>query len=107
ANLPPMLRKAVHGHPELAHRALAMQLGLNYEKIQASMEGEPVVDRLEPEITGDEKTVPSQGRKRRRQKLPRLKRHPLYKKGRNLFHAALEERPQDSQRTYLLQRYPM
>ncbi|KAL8885958.1 MAG: hypothetical protein Q9215_006259 [Flavoplaca cf. flavocitrina] len=68
ANLPPMLRKAVHAHPEIAHRALAMQLGLNYENIQASMEGEPVVDRREPEvITGDENTVLSRGRKRRRE----------------------------------------
>ncbi|KAL8844183.1 MAG: hypothetical protein Q9198_011422, partial [Flavoplaca austrocitrina] len=68
ANLLPMLRKAVHAHPEIAHRALAMKLGLNYENIQASMEVESVVDRSEPEVTtGDENTVVSQGRKRRRQ----------------------------------------
>ncbi|KAL9024547.1 MAG: hypothetical protein Q9180_007866, partial [Flavoplaca navasiana] len=67
AHLPPMLRKAVHAHPEIAHRALASQIGLNYEKIQASMEGEPAVDRREPEVTtGDENTVPIQSRKRRR-----------------------------------------
>ena len=68
ANLPPMLRQAVHAHPEIAHRALAMQLGLNYEKIQASMGGEPVVDRREPEVTADDgNTVRSQGQKRQRE----------------------------------------
>ena len=68
AKLGPTLRKAVHAHPEIAHRALAMQLGLNYENIQASVVDEPVIDRREPEVTtGGEKTVLSHSRKRRRE----------------------------------------
>ncbi|KAL8883783.1 MAG: hypothetical protein Q9192_007003, partial [Flavoplaca navasiana] len=52
----PALRNAVHSHPEIAHRALAVELGLDYDKIQVNMERES---------TTDVHNASSHGRKRR------------------------------------------
>ena len=58
----PALRVAVDSHPERAHRALAMELGLDYDKVQANME--PVREERPSTIMSDGQ--PSQSRKRRR-----------------------------------------
>ncbi|KAL8876006.1 MAG: hypothetical protein Q9198_005726 [Flavoplaca austrocitrina] len=36
--LSPALRNAVQSHPDIAHRALAVELGLDYDKIQVNVE---------------------------------------------------------------------
>ncbi|KAL8669948.1 MAG: hypothetical protein Q9168_005482 [Polycauliona sp. 1 TL-2023] len=46
---PTTLRSAVHDHPEIAHRALALELGLDYDKVQVCMEAKLVSARLEME----------------------------------------------------------
>lgn len=63
----PMLRSAVRSHPEIAHRALAMELGLDYDRIQANMENKSTIQQIGAAPTqNDESRVPDQGRKRRR-----------------------------------------
>ncbi|KAL9623702.1 MAG: hypothetical protein Q9204_007929, partial [Flavoplaca sp. TL-2023a] len=52
----PALRAAVQSHPDIAHRALAVELGLDYDKIQVNMERDSTTDSY---ITS------SHGRKRR------------------------------------------
>lgn len=59
------LRVAVNSYPEIAHQALAMELGLDYDKIQANLERPSVVDRTESGPSTS--TVPSQGCKRERE----------------------------------------
>ncbi|KAI4254078.1 MAG: hypothetical protein L6R42_007334 [Xanthoria sp. 1 TBL-2021] len=67
AHLWPMLRSAVRSHPEIAHRALAMELGLDYDRIQANMENKSAVQQIGAAPTqSDESRVPEQDRKRRR-----------------------------------------
>ncbi|KAI4254873.1 MAG: hypothetical protein L6R42_007003 [Xanthoria sp. 1 TBL-2021] len=67
AYLWPMLRSAVRSHPEIAHRALAMELGLDYDRIQANMENKSTIQQIGAAPTqSDESRVPDQGRKRRR-----------------------------------------
>ena len=60
-----VLRAAIDSYPEIAHQALAMALGLDYDKIQANVEGASVVDRTESGPSTS--TVPSQGCKRERE----------------------------------------
>ncbi|KAI4218959.1 MAG: hypothetical protein LQ349_008509 [Xanthoria aureola] len=59
------LRAAIDSYPEIAHQALAMELGLDYDKIQANLERASVVDRTESGPSTS--TVPSQGCKRERE----------------------------------------
>ena len=62
-----MMRAAIDSHPEIAHRALAMELGLDYDKIQANMERDSTSTQTEAGPSArDLPGVPSQGRKRRR-----------------------------------------
>ncbi|KAL8991523.1 MAG: hypothetical protein Q9169_007849 [Polycauliona sp. 2 TL-2023] len=63
-----LLRSAVKKHPDIAHRALAMELGLDYDRMRTSMEGNSVSGRIEPIVTpSDAPIVQSQDRKRRRE----------------------------------------
>ncbi|KAL8680045.1 MAG: hypothetical protein Q9186_003725 [Xanthomendoza sp. 1 TL-2023] len=61
------LSAAVTAYPEMAHRALAMELGLDYEKIQASIEQALTMDRDDLTTSSPEQNSSlGQGRKRRR-----------------------------------------
>ncbi|KAL8922377.1 MAG: hypothetical protein Q9208_005230 [Pyrenodesmia sp. 3 TL-2023] len=41
----PGLAAAIHSHPDITHQALAMELGLPYDKIQANMTRDPLSDQ--------------------------------------------------------------
>ena len=51
---------------DLAHQALAIELGLSYDAIQANMERKRTLENVEPAATAGPSGNPSQGTKRRR-----------------------------------------
>ncbi|KAL8760715.1 MAG: hypothetical protein Q9184_003117 [Pyrenodesmia sp. 2 TL-2023] len=63
----PGLAAAVQSHPDIAHRALAMELGLSYDTIRVSMKGNSSLHQARaPAPTTGASSPPSQSRKRRR-----------------------------------------
>ncbi|KAL8852339.1 MAG: hypothetical protein Q9221_002835 [Calogaya cf. arnoldii] len=68
----PELTAAVHSYPDFAHRALALELGLPYNKIQANMKLNSTSDHAGAAAlaAGGASSPPSQDRKRRRADTP-------------------------------------
>ncbi|KAI4091143.1 MAG: hypothetical protein LQ344_004256 [Seirophora lacunosa] len=63
----PDLTAAVSSHPDIAHRALALELGLAYDVIQANLEDNSASEQPGATApTTDAGSGPSQARKRRR-----------------------------------------
>ncbi|KAL8977232.1 MAG: hypothetical protein Q9205_006921 [Flavoplaca limonia] len=59
----PALRAAVQSHPDIAHRALAVELGLDYDKIRVNMERDSLPE-AGPSTT-ESQSYSGHGRKRR------------------------------------------